>query len=243
MKKVEIKNIIDREELTAIVTPERTATHYPIPHAMVADKVHGAIENKGYSIERESYQLSHDGARCFGTLTLADNDVKEFKTQITFGNSHDKAFAFWSKLATLLLKCTNGMIVQCNQGEAVRRKHTSGIMNDWSTIDNRIGNLFGNISALDKRFERMKRAEINEVQSAQIIEHAFMNNALPTTKYKDVVKEYRSNSTWLKGTMFSLEQAFTEQFKTFDRVETLNDRSMNLQSIMDRHTDLILDVN
>ena len=57
---------LTREELTRVATPAGTATHKPIPHIAVVEKLIEALSFRQISVLQEEYAVSYDGMRCSG---------------------------------------------------------------------------------------------------------------------------------------------------------------------------------
>ena len=49
------------EELAKVVTPERTDTHTPIPHAMLVERTHQALDRAGLEVTQEEHALGRGG--------------------------------------------------------------------------------------------------------------------------------------------------------------------------------------
>jgi|SRR5215469_18608798 len=59
-------NKLTREELARVKTPAATATHKPIPHISVVEKLIEALGYRQISVVREEYAVSSDGMKMFG---------------------------------------------------------------------------------------------------------------------------------------------------------------------------------
>src|SRR4051794_27693324 len=84
-------NKVDREQVAAVTTPARTQTWTPIPHHRLLTGVQDTLERSGLAVVTEAHGLTHDGARYFGMLQVA-NDNKDFALVVGIRNSHDKKF-------------------------------------------------------------------------------------------------------------------------------------------------------
>ena len=62
---------LTREELARVATPAATATHKPIPHIAVVDKLIEALSFRQIGVVREEYAVSSDGMRVFGVTDLS----------------------------------------------------------------------------------------------------------------------------------------------------------------------------
>jgi hypothetical protein len=62
---------LTREELARVATPVGTATHKPIPHIAVVEKLIEALGFRQIGVVREEYAVSSDGMRMFGVMDLS----------------------------------------------------------------------------------------------------------------------------------------------------------------------------
>jgi hypothetical protein len=90
---------LTREELARVATPAATATHKPIPHIAVVEKLIEALGFRQIGIVQEEYAVSADGMRMFGVMDLSSG-FAGCRFAIGLRNSHDKSFR---------LSCTVGL--------------------------------------------------------------------------------------------------------------------------------------
>jgi hypothetical protein len=62
---------LTREELSRVETPAATATHKPIPHVAVVEKLIEALGLRQIGVVREEYAVSSDGMKMFGVMDLS----------------------------------------------------------------------------------------------------------------------------------------------------------------------------
>ena len=62
---------LTREELARVATPAATATHKPIPHIAVVEKLIEALGFRQIGVVQEEYAVSADGMRMFGVMDLS----------------------------------------------------------------------------------------------------------------------------------------------------------------------------
>src|ERR1017187_7253368 len=82
---------LTREELARVATPAATATHKPIPHIAVVDKLIEALSFRQIGVVQEEYAVSADGMRMFGVMDLSSG-FDGCRFAIGLRNSHDKSF-------------------------------------------------------------------------------------------------------------------------------------------------------
>ena len=90
---------LTREELARVATPVGTATHKPIPHIAVVEKLIEALGFRQIGVVQEEYAVSSDGMRMFGVMDLSSG-FQGCRFAIGLRNSHDKSFR---------LSCTVGL--------------------------------------------------------------------------------------------------------------------------------------
>jgi hypothetical protein len=90
---------LTREELARVATPAATATHKPIPHIAVVEKLIEALGFRQIGVVQEEYAVSADGMRMFGVMDLSSG-FQGCRFAIGLRNSHDKSFR---------LSCTVGL--------------------------------------------------------------------------------------------------------------------------------------
>ena len=64
-------NKLTREELAQVKTPAGTATHKPIPHIAVVEKLIEALSFRQIGVVREGYAVSSDSLKMFGVMDLS----------------------------------------------------------------------------------------------------------------------------------------------------------------------------
>ena len=62
---------LTREELAQVKTPAGTATHKPIPHIAVVEKLIEALSFRQIGVVQEEYAVSSDGMKMFGVMDLS----------------------------------------------------------------------------------------------------------------------------------------------------------------------------
>jgi hypothetical protein len=83
------------DQLKAVKTPEKTATHTPIPHSLLVSKARKALGKAGFSISEEEHALARGGQRYFGGFALRGEGITGDDRRLVFGlrNSSDKSTA------------------------------------------------------------------------------------------------------------------------------------------------------
>src|SRR5687767_14017322 len=83
-------DLIGRQDLLLLPTPEATETHKPISHAALVGALVETLGFRRFGVVEDQYAISPDGMRMFGVLALSieDNGVR---VSIGIRNSHDKS--------------------------------------------------------------------------------------------------------------------------------------------------------
>ena len=97
---------LTREELARVATPVGTATHKPIPHIAVVEKLIEALGFRQIGIVQEAYAVSADGMRMFGVMDLSSG-FDGCRFAIGLRNSHDKSFRLSVTIGLRIFVCEN----------------------------------------------------------------------------------------------------------------------------------------
>ena len=109
---------LTRDELARVATSVGTATHKPIPHIAVVEKLIEALGFRQIGIVQEEYAVSADGMRMFGVMDLSSG-FAGCRFAIGLRNSHDKSFR---------LSCTVGLRIFVCENLAFHGEYTPGTM-------------------------------------------------------------------------------------------------------------------
>ena len=97
---------LTREELARVVTPAATATHKPIPHIAVVERLIEALSFRQIGVVLEEYAVSADGMRMFGVMDLSSG-FDGCRFAIGLRNSHDKSFRLSVTVGLRVFVCEN----------------------------------------------------------------------------------------------------------------------------------------
>jgi hypothetical protein len=221
--------------------PERTATYVPIAHNRLLDGVQSLLESSGLRIVTESHGLTHDGARYFGLLQVANgHNSHDFGLVVGIRNSHDKRFPAGIVVGASVFVCDNLSF----SGEIrLARKHTVHVERD---LPNLIGRAVGQLGQLrhtqDARFAAYRGNDLTDTQAHDLIIRALDARVLPVTIVPDVLSEWRSphhpEFASAGRTAFRLFNAFSECLK--GNLDALPNRSQALHGLLDTACGLIL---
>lgn len=117
------KEMLTRNEVMAIESPEYTKTWHPISHREVIESLDEVLNVKQIGVVQERYSIKNGGDNMFGSWVL-DIEKNGTRIQLGFRNSISKTFAVGICAGTFVIVCSNMQF----RGEFIEfRKHTSGI--------------------------------------------------------------------------------------------------------------------
>src|SRR5215469_17255387 len=97
---------LTREELSRVATPAATATHKPIPHIAVVEKLIEAFSFRQIGVVQEEYAVSSDGMKMFGVMDLSSG-FEGCRFTLGLRNSHDKTFRLSCVVGIRVFVCEN----------------------------------------------------------------------------------------------------------------------------------------
>ena len=100
-------NVITRDALATIPTPDWTPSWRPLPHKLIADRCVEETQKRGWNVVAENYGVSKNGHKMFGVLKISSNLYPDFTRAVGFRNSHDKSLAVGIVAGLSVLVCSN----------------------------------------------------------------------------------------------------------------------------------------
>src|ERR1700738_1314292 len=213
--------LVARQDLTDLPTPERTATHYPIPHFRFVETLAESLHYRHLGIVSEEYAVSHDGMRFFGVLTLS---VEESGVRIAIGlrNSHDKSFSLGLTVGRRVLVCDN--LALFGDYAPVMRKHTKHVEIE-AILAVAVDQMQRNFEPMRRQIDFFRSADLSDQRAKLIIYDAFLGGEADLPKHLGTVvhdhyfapkyPEFEPRTLW------SLENAFTSALKELEPVARL----------------------
>jgi hypothetical protein len=209
---------LGRQDLPALVTPEATETHKPVPHAQI---VEGLVQSLGYrrlSVVRDEYAVTPDGMRMFGFLEISEED-SGVRFAIGCRNSHDKTFSLGLTVGYRVFVCDN--LAFHGDFTPVTRKHTAKI-DHLEVIDLAVGKMQRHFEPMKRQINAWQGFELPDVRAKEIIYGAFIEGRLDAPRHLARVVHHEYFNPTLDDfnprTMWSLSNAFTGAFKKLEPV-------------------------
>jgi hypothetical protein len=213
--------LVGRQDLTDLVTPEPTTTHFPIAHARFVQTLAESLHYRHLEIVHEEYAVSHDGLRFFGVLTLS---VEESGVRIAIGlrNSHDKSFSLGLTVGRRVLVCDN--LALFGDYAPVMRKHTKRVEIE-ALLAVAVDQMQRNFEPMRRQIDFFRGSELSDQRAKLIIYDAFMEGGADLPKHLGaVVHDHYFDPKYPEfepRTVWSLENAFTSALKELEPVSRL----------------------
>jgi hypothetical protein len=206
--------LVGRQELLGLVTPQGTETHKPIPHATLVESVIEALSFRRLNVVQDQYAVSPDGLRMFGVLAIEENGVR---VSLGLRNSHDK-FSRDRNDGRLPRLCLRNLAFH-GDFQALSRKHSKNlVLNDVLAVA--VDRMQRNFAPMLVQVNAWKMHELPDAAAKLIIYRAFIEEALEVPKHlaDDVHRHYfePEHEEFRLRTMWSLSNAFTSAFKDLD---------------------------
>ena len=204
-------NLATWDEVCAVKTPEATATHCPVPHRVLADRVREGLHMMGFSICDEAHALWANGLRYFALFGLqarvgheigSETEIGQGR-QFVFGirNGNDMSFPSSGVLGTKVFVCDNLALHSGDQMFRFARKHTRWALRDLpQIIATRLGDLrlaMGTVAEREQayaRFDFTQADEVAKVRQGTILNDCLMrclrSGAITTTALPHIINEF-----------------------------------------------------
>jgi hypothetical protein len=220
-----------REQIRDVVTPSPSGrngrlTHHPISHHTLIEKVVGALDRAGLTVEHTSFALGDGllnvdgekqkvaGGRLFGLLQLGQQGPHEdVATILGLRNFHDKQGPAGFVMGEAPFVCDN---LAFGGEVSLFRKHTMNIARDLpQMIDAAIGKLSAHRHQQDARITRYKETEMTDLKAHDLLVRGVEARVVPVTKLPKVLEQWRTpnHPEFKDRTAWSLFNAFTEVLK------------------------------
>ena len=229
-----VETLTVEDQLKAVKTPEKTATHTPIPHSLLVSKTRTALDRAGFSITEEEHALARGGQRYFGGFALTGDDIKGEDRRLVFGlrNSSDKSTAASACMGNSMMVCDN----MCFSSDVkLARRHTVNILRDLDgMLAKAISRIVTSWHDMGQRIEAYKVAEISNDRASNLVVDLAEVKALPERDVYKTAKEFRNprHPEFRGNTLWNLYNSVTENLKGGD-LSKLPERTMKVQSIFD----------
>lgn len=212
-------NMVTREQLALIPTPEGTASFRPVPHTELVMSIEAILETKGISIVKEQFAVRADGSRLFATFDLSLEGIAGSCGALGIRTGNDRTMKLQVIAGLKVFVCDN--LAFSGDEIVLNRKHTSKLdllpelMGAISRYQVRYASLLSQITGLSE-------TTLTDIEAKAVIHDAFLREVMPIRYLPNVSKAYFEPAIpdWEPRTAWSLHNSFTGIMKEM----TLNRR-------------------
>jgi hypothetical protein len=209
---------LTREQLSGVPTPTATATHKPIPHIEVVERLIEALGFRQIGVVREEYAVSTDGMKMFGVMDLTSG-FQGCRFAIGLRNSHDKSFRLSCTVGLRVFVCEN--LAFHGEYTPVLAKHSKNfLLQDSLAVG--VDRMQRNFAPLKRQVEQWQSTQLSDPSAKLLIYQAFIEGETGFPKhlarrvhelyFQPVHEEFQARTMW------SLSNAFTSAFKELDPI-------------------------
>jgi len=235
-------------DITNVVTPNPTATHYPISHRFFLDTVLESLAYHGYTVTRQQHGLmGKAGEDYFAILELDRTSPSgDYCHILGLRNSHRFRFASQGALGSRVFVCDNSAFRASDAVLQFSRKHTKFIARDFPRLCiDKVAELPAYFADTEQQIDRWKSVHLGtdpitiRRNAADLCMTALTKGATNGRLLPRVWSEFNradgpGGHNCLKGnTLWSLFNAFTEVEKTSDSPAESQRRTARLSTILD----------
>lgn len=210
--------LLGRQDLSVLPVPEPTATHKPVPHAVVVEALIESLGLRRYQVVEDQYAVTPDGNRMFGVLGI---DVEESGVRFAIGvrNSHDKTFSLGLTVGYRVFVCDN--LAFTGDFSPITRKHSKHL-DAVDVIDAAVGRMQRHFEPMKRQIDVWRNHSLPDDAARLVIYRAFIEGTLPVPRrlapevhrlyFEPEHPEFEPRTAW------SLSNAFTSAFKALPPV-------------------------
>jgi hypothetical protein len=201
-------DLVTRDQLRALSTPEPTSTFRPVPHIELVEMLDLVLEQSHIRIREEQFAVRRDGSMLFGVLQLAYGQSPEGSAALGLRTANNKTMAIQICAGLSVFVCDN--LAFRGDMIALRRKHTSGLLLREE--------LAGAVVRFEDHFRRLagevttlKERRLADVEAKALLHDAFANGIMPLRFLPAVSQAYFEPHVpaFEERTAWSLHNAFT----------------------------------
>jgi Domain of unknown function (DUF932) len=209
---------LTREQLSCVPTPRATATHKPIAHIDVVERLIEALSFRQIGVVREEYAVSADGMKTFGVMDLTSG-FQGCRFAIGLRNSHDKSFRLSCTVGLRVFVCEN--LAFHGEYTPVLAKHSKNFLLEDSLAIG-VDRMQRNFGLLKQQVEQWQSTQLSDSSAKLLIYQAFIEEETGFPKhlarrvhelyFRPIHVEFEPRTMW------SLSNAFTSAFKELDPI-------------------------
>jgi hypothetical protein len=217
------------DDLRAVMTPEGTDSHVPVPHHEVVELVRYTLGFYGHEIAEEHHAVTEDGARYFGLLSLR-SPYGDYTDTVGLRNSHDKTFPIGIAFGSRVFVCDNLAFIG---DHVIRRKHTVKAKRELpGLVTEIVAPLRDQRIAQNQKLLAYRGCPLTDAAADHAILTMYRNDLIGVQRIADVVEQWeRPQHDWGEKTAWRLFNAAT--FALSGRVAERPALSKQLHDVID----------
>jgi hypothetical protein len=217
------------DELRAVITPEGTDTHLPVPHHELVEMVRYTLGFHRHDIVEEHHALAENGMRYFGLFSLR-SPYGDYTDTLGLRNSHDKTFPIGIAFGSRVFVCDNLAFI----GEhVIKRKHTSKAKRELpGLVQEIVAPLQAQRIAQNQKLLTYQNTAISDIAADHAILDMYRQDIIGVQRIADVVDAYENPPhDWGNRTAWRLFNAAT--FALAGKVAEKPDLTKRLHAVVD----------
>lgn len=200
-------DLVTREQLALVETPDRTRSFKPIPHIELVDMLDQVLVHNQIRIEEEQFALRRDGSVLFGVFQLAHGETPDGRAALGLRTANNKTMSIQLCAGISVFVCDN--LAFRGDMIALKRKHTSGL-NLRMELAGAVLRFQEHFGRLAGEVELLKERMLPDIQTKALI-HAFVEGLMPVRFLPEVSRAYFDPQfeEFAPRNAWSLHNAFT----------------------------------
>jgi hypothetical protein len=201
-------DLVTREQLALVETPQATRSFKPVPHIELIDTLEHVLKLNHITIRNEQFALRRDGSTLFGVLQLAYQDTPDGMAALGIRTSNNRTMSIQLCAGLSVFVCDNMVF----RGDliALNRKHTAGL-HLRTEINHAILRFQDHFGRLTGEIANLKDKLVSDTDAKATLHDVFVQGILPIRLlteasklyFEPFVDEFRPRTAW------SLHNAFT----------------------------------
>lgn len=164
-------DLVTREQLALVETPEATHSFKPIPHLELIETLEQALQTNDITIRKEQFALRRDGSTLFGVLQLAYQDTADGMAALGLRTANNRTMSIQICAGLSVFVCDNMVF----RGDliALNRKHTTGL-HLRTEVNHAVLRFQDHFGRLTGEIDRLKALPLSDVSAKAIIHDVFV---------------------------------------------------------------------
>ena len=186
--------------ITNAKMPQKTDSYTPISHISVIDKIRQEIGLAGFEIDNESFKSSNNGDIATGSFLINYKEDPDIQLAANFQNSYNKMYAFKFILGSMVLVCSNGLMINNGKFGTYKRVHKgdADILAEHK-ISDYIKNADMFWDKTIKHKELLKHYTLTRSEEHDILGELFLRQSLLTSPQMNIIKSEMTKPSFNYG--------------------------------------------